>query len=430
MQFLICLIFGLFLLAEGADGLTVSPGRVLLAVALVTASPVVLAWLQGLELVRSRRLAGPQPELEGRAVRQADAIHFAAWACASLAGIWLMQWPTLVRSTWSLRGWLLVDELLVIAPPLLSLLASWLVFEWALRPLQAPSVSGPGSDVESQPRSEFWATLLQSFPVTLHKFQHSLGLALLPLLLLFAIRDLCGGERASLQSVLWAGTAGLVAVVLFYPLYLKWLLPSEPLTLPLAAADVRGLEVRKWHSNLRVYNALVTGLIPGWQTVFVSDGLVKHFPLTEIAAIVRHEVAHARRGHLFIRSLAIAGPLLVLLACSAWGLPAWEFLLSMGARFNPVELLLLGAAIGGWTWGVIRPLSHWIEYDADRQATIDPDTGLPCPERKDALLSALLRLGAGFPEHFRRSTLLHPSLELRLRRLRVGQEPPLATRGE
>jgi STE24 endopeptidase len=415
MHFLICLIFGLFLLSEGTSGLTVSPGRVLLAISMVTASPIVLAWLQGLELVRCRRLAGPQPELEGRALRQADAIHMAAWACASLAGIWLMQWPTLVRSTWALRGWLLIDELLVITPPLISLLASWMVFEWALRPLQPELRSG--DEVTGHPRSHVWSMLLRFFPATVYKFQHSLGLALLPLLLLFAIRDLCGAEQASVQSVFWAGGAGLLAVVLFYPLYLKWLLPSERLELALANPDLQGLELRQWHSNFRVYNALVTGLIPGWQTVFVSDGLVKHFPPVEIAAIVRHEVAHARRGHLLLRSLAIAGPLLVLLTVSVCGVPVWGYLMSIGARFNPVELMLLGIGVGSWAWGVIRPLSHWIEYDADRQATLNPGTGLGCPQRTDALKSALLRLAHGFPEQFRRSTLFHPSLESRLKRL-------------
>lgn len=413
MHFLICLIFGLFLLAEGGTALNVSPLRVLLAVAMVTASPILLAWLQGIELVRSRRLAGPQPELESRALRQADAIHFAAWACASLAGIWLMQWPTLVKSTWALRGWLLVDELLVIAPPAISLLSSWLVFEWSLRPLQPQT----GATTDTAPQSRIWAALLQSFPATVYKFQHSLGLALLPLLLLFAVRDLCGGEQASLYSVLGAGAAGLAAVVLFYPLYLKWLLPSEPLALPQLELDVGKLEVRQWHSNQRVYNALVTGLIPGWQTVFVSDGLVKHFPPPEIAAIVRHEVAHARRGHLLLRSLVMVGPLLLLSAGAIWGLPGGEFLFSVGARFDLWEILLVGIVLGAWIWGVIRPLSHWIEYDADRQATIDRATRRCCPERKAALKSALLRLGHGFPEQFRRSTLFHPSLESRLRQL-------------
>lgn len=426
MQFLICLVFGLFLLTEGAGALTVSPVRVLLAIAMVTASPVVLAWLQGVELVRSRRLAGPHPELEGRAMRQADAIHLAAWACASLAGIWLMQWPTLVKSTWALRGWLLVDELLVIAPPAISLLVSWIVFEWTLKPLQ-PDV--PSESVGPR-NSRWWAPLLQAFPVTVYKFQHSLGLALLPLLLLFAIRDLCGGEQASVQSVIGAGAAGLAAVVLLYPMYLKWLLPSEPLQLPLEEAELRSLEVRQWHSNLRVYNALVTGLIPGWQTVFVSDGLVRHFPATEIAAIVRHEISHAQRGHLLLRSLAITGPLLILLACSACGLPGWDYLLSIGSRFEPGEVVLLAAVVAGWTWGVIRPLSHWMEFDADRQATIDSSTGLVCGKRTDALMSALLRLGHGFPEQFRRSTLFHPSLDLRLRRLRARKHRGLAAESQ
>lgn len=421
MQFLIGLIFGLFLLSEGTSALTVPPGRVLLAIGLVTASPIVLAWLQGLDFVRNRRLAGPHPELEARALRQADTIHLAAWACASLAGVWLMQWPTLIKTTLALRGWLLVDELLVIAPPLLSLLVSWVVFEQMLRPLQA----GPVAETQTGLRagSRWLAALLEAFPATVYKFQHSLGLALLPLLLLFAIRDLFGSEGASAKTVLLSGGLGLVGVVLLYPVYLKWLLPSEPLALPLTETETAGVEVRQWHSGLRVYNALVTGLIPGWQTVFVSDGLVKYFPPAEIAAIVRHEVAHARRGHLCLRSLAVTGPLLILLLSSLCGFPAWEYLLSIGTRFKLLEIFLLGLAIAGWTWGVVRPLSHWIEYDADRQATLDPLTGQCCAERKDALRSALLRLGYCFPEQFHRTTLFHPNLDRRLGRLAAETDP-------
>ncbi|MFM7562158.1 MAG: hypothetical protein ACKO81_03890, partial [Planctomycetota bacterium] len=72
MHFLTCLLLGILLLAEGAAELSVSPMRVLLAISLVTFSPIFLAWLQGVDLVRNRRLAGPQPDLESRALRQAD----------------------------------------------------------------------------------------------------------------------------------------------------------------------------------------------------------------------------------------------------------------------------------------------------------------------------------------------------------------------
>jgi hypothetical protein len=142
MHFLTCLLLGILLLAEGNTELSVSPARVVLAITLVTLSPILLAWLQGVELVRNRRLAGPQPELESRALRQADVIHFSAWACASLAGVWLMQWPTLIKSTLGLSDWLLVDELLLIAPATFSLVVSWLVFESTTRPEESRGEMG------------------------------------------------------------------------------------------------------------------------------------------------------------------------------------------------------------------------------------------------------------------------------------------------
>lgn len=410
MHFLTCLLLGILLLAEGTAELTVAPGRVFLAISLVTLSPIVLAWLQGVELVRNRRLAGPQPELENRALRQADVIHFSAWACASLAGVWLMQWPTLIKSTLGLGNWLLVDELLLIAPATLSLVASWLVFESTIRQEGAGQEPGQLGNTRLD-------RLLQRFPGTLFRIQHSLGLVLLPLLLLFAIRDLWSGQNGSATSTLLAGIAGLVCIVLLYPFYLRFVLPSRPLQPEGELSQYTGWRIRNWNTGETVYNALVTGLLPGFQTVFVSDGLLKHFPSSEVAAIVGHEVAHARRGHLLLRAVAITGPLLIFLGLWLAGVNAVEPLLQSINRMEPTGLLLLVGIVAGWAWGVIRPLSHWIEFDADRTAILDPVTGKPNTARLQALNSALLRLGYAFPEQLNRRTLLHPSLEQRLVRL-------------
>lgn len=411
MHFLTCLLLGILLLAEGNTELSVSPARVVLAITLVTLSPILLAWLQGVELVRNRRLAGPQPELESRALRQADVIHFSAWACASLAGVWLMQWPTLIKSTLGLSDWLLVDELLLIAPATFSLVVSWLVFESTTRPEESRGKMG------SEPAASVFEQLLHRFPATVFKLQHSLGLVLLPLLLLFAIRDLGSGQNGSAASTLMAGIAGLVCVVLLYPFYLRFVLPSRPLQPEGELSQYTGWRIRNWNTGETVYNALVTGLLPGFQTVFVSDGLLKHFPSSEVAAIVGHEVAHARRGHLLLRAIAITGPLLILLGLWVSGLNAVEPLMNSINRMEPTGLVALVAIVAGWAWGVIRPLSHWIEFDADRAAILDPETGKPNPARLNALNSALLRLGYAFPDQFTRRTLLHPSLEQRLGRL-------------
>jgi len=410
MHFLTCLLLGILLLAEGTAELTVSPARVLLAISLVTLSPIVLAWLQGVELARNRRLAGPQPELESRALRQADVIHFSAWACASLAGVWLMQWPTLVKSTLGLGDWMLIDELLLIAPATISLVASWLLFESTTRQKESREVS-------DAKKVTLFEHLLRRFPATVFRVQHSFGLVLLPLLLLFAIRDLWSGQSGSPTSTLMAGVAALVCIVVLYPFYLRFVLPSQPLQPEGDLSQYAGWRIRNWNTGETVYNALVTGLLPGFQTVFVSDGLIKHFPTREVAAIVGHEVAHARRGHLLLRAIAITGPLLILLGLWVFGVNAVDPLLKLINRMEPIGLVALVGIVAGWAWGVIRPLSHWTEFDADKTAILDPDTGKLSPERLQALNSALLRLGYAFPEHFTRRTLLHPSLEQRLGRL-------------
>jgi STE24 endopeptidase len=269
----------------------------------------------------------------------------------------------------------------------------------------------------SEPAASVFEQLLHRFPATVFKLQHSLGLVLLPLLLLFAIRDLGSGQNGSAASTLMAGIAGLVCVVLLYPFYLRFVLPSRPLQPEGELSQYTGWRIRNWNTGETVYNALVTGLLPGFQTVFVSDGLLKHFPSSEVAAIVGHEVAHARRGHLLLRAIAIPGPLLILLGLWVSGLNAVEPLMNSINRMEPTGLVALVAIVAGWAWGVIRPLSHWIEFDADRAAILDPETGKPNPARLNALNSALLRLGYAFPDQFTRRTLLHPSLEQRLGRL-------------
>lgn len=53
-------------------------------------------------------------------------------------------------------------------------------------------------------------------------------------------------------------------------------------------------------------DAFAVGIFPGFQYVFVTEALVESFDPEEIAAIIAHETAHLRLGHLRQRCLVVA----------------------------------------------------------------------------------------------------------------------------
>jgi Zn-dependent protease with chaperone function len=183
--------------------------------------------------------------------------------------------------------------------------------------------------------------------------------------------------RLGPQGNLVASFVVLVIAVSAAPALLSWLwnthpLPAGPLReslLRLAIqAGVKLKDVRIWRpAGGRELNAVMLGVLPGTRRVLLSHDLVRQLPPEEIAAVVGHELGHARHQHLFlyIAFLVLVGSMAWMLTTTlihatlptlvAWGLGA-----ATGQALLGVVLVLL-------TWRLAFP---WLSRQCERQADL------------------------------------------------------------
>ena len=155
----------------------------------------------------------------------------------------------------------------------------------------------------------------------------------------------------------------------------------------------------------RIANALVSGLLPSFRRIYVSDTMLEDFTAAEIRAILAHEIGHVRRHHL-LAYLAIslaATPLLSSAGSLASGIAGEEWTMLIG-----MVLLMLY-----WGFG-FSFASRIFERQADRyavEATGDPAT-LRAALEKLAAVNGTARTRARW-DIFN----THPSIDERIRAL-------------
>ena len=348
--------------------------------------------------------------------------HTLLWLGVSAVILFGLEWAAVVRGNWKLDGTFLIDELLIVAPVLLGQIFSWAVFydvDCAVRN------TTPHSHVPSE------STLSRGGFVALHA-RHYFGLVLIPLLAVFAARDL--SEIAAPQSFAdgppWGAFLLVLAAVGFtYPLLLRFTWDTQPLShgsLRQSLEDtqteqrVKTREILVWRTNGRIVNAAVTGALPLLRYVFLSDGLLRRLSDGQIVAIFKHELGHVRCRHPQLRLLALAAPLAVWQATTILAPDLVD-------QMNESVHALSG---GNWLLSLLIPLSAlglygvtffcWyarvMEFQADLNACgIYGGRTVPSDDQQEqarVLVSALYRLtqingesGAG---------LLHPSLGARI----------------
>jgi Zn-dependent protease with chaperone function len=201
-----------------------------------------------------------------------------------------------------------------------------------------------------------------------------------------------------------------------------------------AAAGMPRLDVRYWDTDMKSANAVVVGFFPGLRSLLLTDRLIRDIPAEQLRLIVLHEVAHIRRGHIWLRMLSVV--------------PGW---LAAGAVMQclgtePAMILISNTAAIAATLGLLRLSAHATEFDADRVACElsmrlplgDKETGGLAPSRYNAetgglapsdadatspaqlharLLCRTLINVTGGVEEAKRSSWLHPSVAARCERL-------------
>lgn len=218
-----------------------------------------------------------------------------------------------------------------------------------------------------------------------------------------------------------------VAALILVPIALPWLVgrlfKTEPIDHEtsnwigdvLNHAGVRRTRVIRWSTGGKVFNAMVTGFVPPFRSLLVSDRLLDQLTRPQIAMVVLHEAAHLRRKHVPLRMLGV--------------LPAWIAggLITKISGDNPYGMLLGCVAGVLLTTLLLRIISLRTEFDADDFACrlaekfagkID---GVPTTyaDAAMAMSEALIRVTES-NSAARRATWLHPGLDERLQNMGVA----------
>ncbi|KAA5545322.1 M48 family metalloprotease [Roseiconus nitratireducens] len=256
----------------------------------------------------------------------------------------------------------------------------------------------------------------------------SVGWVVVPILALLAGVDVISRIPWLQTLPPWLGwVAFAVVLVLCVPSLVRRLFPASPLDDELAnwidvllrASGAGPMRVLQWDTRGRMHNAMIAGILGRHRVLLVSDRLVADLTRGELAMVILHEVAHARRYHVPLRIAAL--------------IPAW--LLGAGVqtlvRHQPLAegLRSWSAALGCLasvlaTVLVLRIVSYRSEFDADwsacrwAPAAAEGCPGVPPSETLAArdLGSALCKVTAS-SEAARKATWLHPAVADRIDRL-------------
>ena len=237
--------------------------------------------------------------------RAASVLDWTALA-AFAATIHLLDWPEIVEDALGLRGWVVLDEAAMLGPYLLMLLLQWVGLYPAERLLKLAGLRFPS-----------YGNL---FGYVLLKARRSLGLVI-PVALLFAVvQDLDVRYRPTDASGAWVQLclyAGLgVAVLVLSPAFVRLSWPSSPMPPgPLRdrlerLADRFGFrysDILVWDTGGAMVNAGVTGALPWFRYVLLSDAMVEHLEPRQIEAVFGHEVGHIAHRHLAFFGLFFLG---------------------------------------------------------------------------------------------------------------------------
>ena len=252
-------------------------------------------------------------------------------------------------------------------------------------------------------------------------FRFSLGWIIAPVLFLLAVADLLGTLPIGKQT---ASTLTVIVVfgcvAFLMPVVIRRLILTESMDQEygqwldslLDAAGVRNVRCVRWNTNARQFNAMIAGIFGRTRTLLVSDRVLDELPRDQVAMIILHEAAHARRHHVLIRVIAV--------------LPAWiaGMLVSSIARESTWAAPLGTLAAILFTVLILRIVSYRTELDADAVAcqlaekVSNRVRDVPASklEAVNAMSYALLRVTSENPAS-RKPTWLHPSVADRIESL-------------
>ncbi len=299
-------------------------------------------------------------------------------------------WGRVVRANWGLGRLGLLNDVFVFLPfALIQMLIWWGQFV-ADRAFQR--------SIDRHPTGRLGRYLLL-------RSRQSLGLMMPVILLLVIRRDILTRFWPGWEELAIAGPIEvvlLIALVMAAPLFVRFAWPTRPLPAgPLRSrleraarcAGFRFRDILLWDTGNSVLNACVTGVVPGFRYVLLTDALVDTMTPVEVAAVFGHEIGHIAHRHLLYFGFFFAGSLafLTLLtdgvaAGMTWlamlpSMPAWA-LAAVGSDLGQEALVLAIAAL--YFWLVFGHLSRRFERQADVFGSKVVSCDLPaCPPHLD-----------------------------------------------
>jgi STE24 endopeptidase len=316
------------------------------------------------------------------------------------------RWNSVVSYEWGFEGWIIINELLGIAPYLIAeTLALWSYYDvdQAIRTLY-------GS--RGKPQTPAWSRReYVSF-----QFRSQFGIWLVTSLMITALKDIVRWalpafaprwmDSTIATTILFGGMA--IGVLLVSPWILRVVwgahpLPAGPLRKLLddlsRSLKFRCSNILVWQTHGGVANAAISGVVPNLRYVLLSDALVDHLRPEEIVSVYGHEVGHIKHHHLWYYFGFIAASLIFIVQVAqslqilihhSVSLETWRSLAPV-FQYAPLEIILLIPYIVI----VFGYLSRRCERQADLYgsratsqallAVVGPSAALDNPYRNDDL---------------------------------------------
>lgn len=259
-----------------------------------------------------------------------------------------------------LRNIVLVDEVLVMLPTLLTVVFAWAVYYPVDRRLREARI------IRDADEGKAVYPLLSRTDYLSMQLRHQFGLLLLPLLAVTAWSEaivvLGPSNQGPLNqtATMILSPIGVLIVFIGAPMIVRhvWqtraLPDGEVRDRMMALCDQHKVRVRElllWQTSGRMINAAVTGLVSKVRYILLSDGLLDHLEPREIEAVMAHELAHVKCKHLIWIALIVVS----LLMC-----------LDVFAQIVLIELLL--PLLGNVTLGAIAAQTGIDLYDSEIQS--------------------------------------------------------------
>lgn len=286
--------------------------------------------------------------------------------------IYATGWSQIVKDSWGLGEFFLLDDLAVLAPLLLSLLHFWWVQTDVEVAIHSRDMEGPCEVLRLE---RFWTRIRQ----------HG-GFVFAPTGLALLVAETYEHFDSQLSGYAWLTPLFSLLMILFlFPLMLCWIWPTAPLAAgplrqrleqAIKRTRIRVREILVWRTSDSLVNAAVVGFAGVFRYILLTDALLDRMSDEEIEAVLLHEAAHVRRRHLPVRMGLISFPLVM------WAIAAAMLMQDQAGALTELHgwmqrslwasmlapLVACGYFVASLGW-----ISRLLEFDADLWASGQPE---------------------------------------------------------